>query len=87
MLFFYTYRTFNKDFLPNVGYKENLKNEIKYRDEDYFPYYKNMYRQFSLIKLIIYKYLLALIGPDIEYIELEDIHNYLDEIFPKLNAP
>ena len=30
---------------------------------------------------------MRLIGSDIEYIELEDIHSYLDEIFPKLNTP
>ena len=30
---------------------------------------------------------MQLIGSDIEYIELEDIHSYLDEIFPKLNTP
>ena len=30
---------------------------------------------------------MLLIGPDIEYIKLEDIHRYLDEIFPKLNTP
>ena len=27
------------------------------------------------------------IGSDIEYIKLEDIHSYLNEIFPKLNTP
>ena len=30
---------------------------------------------------------MLLIGSDIEYIKLEDIHSYLDEIFPKLNTP
>ena len=30
---------------------------------------------------------LLLIGSDIEYIKLEDIHSYLDEIFPKCNTP
>ena len=30
---------------------------------------------------------MLLIGSDIEYIKLKDIHSYLDEIFPKLNTP
>ena len=30
---------------------------------------------------------MLLIGSGIEYIKLEDVHNYLDEIFPKLNTP
>ena len=80
------YRYFNRDYLPHVGHKENLKYETDHLTEEYFPYYKCRYRDFSLIKLILYEYLLALIGSDIEYMELEDIHNYLDEIFPKLNA-
>ena len=29
---------------------------------------------------------MLLIGSDIAYIEMEDIHSYLDEIFPKLNT-
>ena len=30
---------------------------------------------------------MLLIGPDIEYKKLEDIHSYLDEIFLKFNTP
>ena len=30
---------------------------------------------------------MLLIESDIEYKKLEDIHSYLDEIFPKLNTP
>ena len=78
------YIMFIKDYIPAIGNKEKLKNETKHLSEIYFSYYKGFYREFSLIKLIIYEYLLALIGNDIEYIDLEDIHNYLDEIFPKI---
>ena len=53
----------------------------------FFPYYKYSYSESSLTKLILYEYLLALIGSDIDYLELEDIHSYLDEIFPRLNTP
>ena len=31
----------------------------------------------------MYEYILELIGDDIEYMDIEDIHNYLDEILPK----
>ena len=87
--FFHFYGHFNKNYLPAVGHKNRLKDETRYFNESsvsFFPYYKYNYREASLVKLILYEYLLALIGSDIEYIELEDIHSYLDEIFPKLNT-
>ena len=85
--FFHFYRRFNRDYILAVGHKEKLKDETNHLSESFFPYYECSYRDISLIKLILYEYLLELIGSDIEYIELEDIHNYLDEIFPKLNTP
>ena len=87
--FFHFYRSFNKDYLPAVGHKEKLKDETKYfneSSESFFPYYKYCCREALLIKLILYEYILALIGSDIKYLELEDIHSYLDEIFPRLNT-
>ena len=51
--------------------------------EQVFPHYNCDYRDDMLLKFMIYEYLLALIGKDTNYLELEDIHDYLDEIFPK----
>ena len=76
---------FNRNYLPAVGNKERLKNRTNHLSEEYFSYYKCIFRDFSRIKQIIYEYLLALIGYDIEYIDLEDIHNCLDDLFPQKN--
>ena len=84
--FFHFYSRFNKIYLPALGHQEKLKDETDYLNESFFPYYKYSYSESSLTTLLLYEYLLALIGSDIDYLELKDIHSYLDEIFPKLNA-
>ena len=35
------------------------------------------------MKLILYEYILALIGDNLHLMELQDIHDYLDAIFDK----
>lgn len=77
------YLHFNRYILPSIGNKDVLIDITHAWINEYFPYYKNNYRDTMLIKFICYEYILALIGNDIEYMEIEDIHNYLDEIFPK----
>ena len=76
------YSTFNKKIFPFVGKKKMLIENIFPWAEQVFPYYNCDYRDDMLLKFIIYEYLLALIGNDIDYMELKDIHKYLDEIFP-----
>ena len=69
--------------LPFVGKNKILKETTGYLKGDHFSYYNNLYREDILTTLLIYEYILELIGHDIEYMEIEDIHNYLDEFLPK----
>ena len=62
-------------------FKDGLMNEIEHTKNSDFFYRSKPYPENILLKLIIYEYVLALIGDNIDYIELEDIHKYLDEIF------
>ena len=72
-----------KRILPFVGKKKILKENTEYLKGEYFSYYNYLYREDTLTKFIMYEYILELIGDDIEYMHIEDIHNYLDEILPK----
>ena len=82
-------RQFFKEFkiiVENIYKKDKMKQIIKENNlsivEDFvWDYYKKDYPVIILTKMMIYEYLLDLIGNDICYIEIEDIHNYLDEIF------
>lgn len=76
-------RLFTKTYLPAVGHKERLRDETKWHQGEAFPYYKSLFKDDMIVKFLIYEYLLALIGSDIEYMELDDLHNYLEDIFPK----
>ena len=69
--------------LPVIGNQKMLKEATCHYKEERFPYYNSLYRDDLLVKMIIYEYVLELIGNDIYYMELEDLHNYLDEILPK----
>ena len=70
-----------KNYLPVVGDKKALKEATNHWKGERFSYYNFLYR--DDFKFVIYEYLLALIGPDIEYMELDDLHDYLDEVFLK----
>ena len=70
-------------FIQHFAYKETLAYHAHYYRHDYFSYYNKSYKETILIKLILYEYILALIGDSLHLMELEDIHDYLDEIFDK----
>ena len=78
-----SYQQFNIFIFSSIGDKEELKHLTDLWHNSEFLYYNYCYRDLMLVKFIIYEYLLALIGNDIDYMELEDIHDYLDEIIPK----
>ena len=77
------FRYLSRDVIPNLAYKESLREEVKDYHKEFFPYYNQHYNEAILIKMILYEYLLALMGDDLRFIELEDIHEYLDDIFKK----
>lgn len=77
------YHWFNRHILPSIGDKDLFKDNTDIWRNSEFQYYNYYYRDQMLIKFIVYEYLLALIGNDIDYMELEDIHDYLDEVLPK----
>lgn len=65
----------------NAVFKHALQNEIEYsKDRDFF-YRQKPYPENIILKLIVYEYFLALSGDNFIYVELEDIHQYLDEVF------
>ena len=78
-----SYQRFNKYIFPSIGDKELLKDLTDFWHNSEFIYYNYCYRDLMIVKFTMYEYLLALIGNDIDYMELEDIHNYLNEIIPK----
>ena len=75
---FWSFRT---ETIPYIDSKKEPKKIAKRHQNQYYPYYKKEYPDNILIKLILYEYILELVGGDIMYMELEDIHEYLDEIF------
>ena len=81
--FSFSYKEICMNFVQNLACKKSLAHEAKYYHEDYFPYYKKHYHEATLFKLILYEYILALIGDNLHLMELQDIHDYLDEIFDK----
>lgn len=73
------------DIIWSLHYKISYKNSLieKYQNlktQTYF-YRKKPYPENILMKMIFYEFILVMIGDDIHYIELEDIHQYLDDIF------
>ena len=80
--FKFRYREFKTFWLRNIGRKELLKERVEDSIGDcMWSFYNKECRGRIIIKLILYEYLLDLIGGDMVYIELDDIHKYLDDIF------
>ena len=75
---FWVFRT---ETIPHIDNKNRLKKTAEVFKTMSFPYYNKVYPDKILIKLILYEYILELVGDDMVYMELEDIHKYLDDIF------
>lgn len=77
------YYWFNKHILPSIGNKKKLKKTTSAWKDTEFQYYNSCYRDHTIIRFILLEYLWALIDIDIDFMEFDDITNYLDEVLPK----
>ena len=76
-----SFYVFRKETVPHLDSMKILKKTADIHETIDFPYYNKIYPCNTLIKLILCEYILELIGDHIMYMDLEDIHKYLDEIF------
>ena len=81
--FKFSYRDICICFIKCFAYKKTsgIWSTQYYRRD--FTYYKERFNEATLIKLISYEYILALIGDKFHFVELEDIHDFLDEMFDR----
>ena len=64
-----------------ISYKRELRELYHNVKTQTYLYRRKPYPQNILMKMIFYEYILAMIGDDIHYFEIEDIKQYLVDIF------
>lgn len=80
--FIHRYRMFKDSWFLHIGCKKMLRELVEEKTFDIpWSYYNKMCKDRVLVKLILYEYILETIGDDIVFIEIDDIHKYLDDIF------
>ena len=64
-----------------IGHKETLKDKLSYTKHADFKYRNKLYPMNIILKLIIYEYLIYVIDDYFDYIEIQEVQYYLDDIF------